>query len=149
MFSFTRVGMFVEVCAIKFPKSMNIFRKMRGHPIQNYADAIVMAMVNKIHKILRLAKTTCGRKIPRHLISPRTVKRMLHHGHQLDVRKAMLLDIRDETLGKLSIRKPTISFFGNPCPRAKVHFVHRHWFRTMVIACSLLHPIIIAPRKTG
>ena len=48
MFSLARVHVFIEIGAIKLGQCMRIFRKMRRHPIHNYAGAGLMALVDKM-----------------------------------------------------------------------------------------------------
>ena len=67
---------------------MLIGREMRGHPIENHADAMLMQVVHQIHEILRRAVARGGREIAGGLISPRSVKRMLHDGQEFDVGEA-------------------------------------------------------------
>src|ERR1700737_3200535 len=96
---------------------MSIIRKMRGGPIQKDADAGLVEFVDKVHEVLRCAVTARRRKITYSLISPRAIERMLHDGHQLDVRVAHLLHIRNQPVGKFNVRKPARAFLDDSPPR--------------------------------
>src|SRR5690242_11281167 len=65
-----RIGMLVQMRTIKVSEAMFIRWKMRRHPIENHADALLMQLIDKIHKILRRAITAGGSKLPDRLIAP-------------------------------------------------------------------------------
>ena len=70
MFTAARVLMFVEVRAVEETQAMRITGEVRGHPVQNDADAVLMKTINKIHKIGWRAKAAGGRKIADNLVTP-------------------------------------------------------------------------------
>lgn len=69
---------------------MCITGKVRGCPRQQHTDTHLMQVINQIHEILRRAVAGAGRKVRESLITPRAVKRVLHHRQQFYVRKAHL-----------------------------------------------------------
>src|SRR5688572_12189546 len=90
------VGVFVEMRAVEAGQRVLVVREMRRYPVENHADAALVQVVDEVHQILRVAETRCRREIARDLIAPRSVERMLHDRHQLDVREAATLDVSGE-----------------------------------------------------
>ena len=60
--------------AIKTGKSVFVLRKMCRNPVYNNTYVFFVTFIHKMHKILRLTKAACYRKISCHLISPASVK---------------------------------------------------------------------------
>jgi hypothetical protein len=50
-----RIGMLVEMRAVEAVESVRIVRKVRRHPVEDHADAVLMQHVDEIHEILRRA----------------------------------------------------------------------------------------------
>src|SRR5665648_544624 len=73
---------FVNCPTIKFTQSMGVFTKVSWYPVKNNAYPCKVELINKIHEIFRSAKSARAGIITSHLISPRTIKRMFHNGHQ-------------------------------------------------------------------
>ena len=110
------IRVFITGCSIKTIKSKLIFRKMSGYPIKDNADSVLVHNINKFFKIIRGAITRCGREIARYLITPRTLKRMLGYGHQLDMGISHLLNVsRKLTRGGIIIERVAVLM---PFPRA-------------------------------
>ena len=40
--------------AVKVSKAVLVLREMSGHPVENNTDTVSVALINKVHKILRL-----------------------------------------------------------------------------------------------
>ena len=70
MLPLARVGVFVARTAVKPIQPAFVFGEMRRHPIQNHADARLVAHINKMHKLVRRAVARGGGVIPGHLIPP-------------------------------------------------------------------------------
>ena len=58
---------------------------MRGNPVHYHADAALVQLIDKIHKILRLSEARGRRIIFADLIAPRAVIGMLCYRHQLNM----------------------------------------------------------------
>ena len=91
-----RVGQLIAARPVKLIQAVFILREVRGHPVEDDADVLPVALVHKVHQLPRRAVAVCRREVARHLIAPRRVVGVLHNGHQLDVRVAHILDIRDQ-----------------------------------------------------
>ena len=90
MESLARVGMLDrDVCRRNRP-ARAVGREVRRHPVENHADAVLVQVVDQVHEVLRRAVARGGREVSRGLVSPGTVKRMLHDGQELDMGESHL-----------------------------------------------------------
>src|SRR5580692_1400961 len=110
--------------AVKFAEPVPIAREMGRSPIQYDADPRLMKTVDERHEIIRRAIPAGRRKISERLISPRTVERVLHHGHEFHMRIIHPLHIWNELVGQLSISEPAIALFGHAPPGPQVDLVN-------------------------
>ena len=94
---------FVKRLAVKFIKTVGVLREMGRHKIKDHADTCLVQGIYKCHKIVWRSKARGRGVIARHLIAPRAVKGMLHHGHQLDVGVAHRLDVGGQLRSKLAV----------------------------------------------
>ncbi len=124
MRALARIGVLVEMRAVEERQAVRVAREMRGRPIENHADAFLMAAIDEVHEIFRRAEAAGDREISDGLIAPGLVERMLHDGHQLDVRVAHLLDVGNQLIGEFAIGEPAISVVASSPPRAEMHFVN-------------------------
>ena len=74
VFPFARVGVFVEVRAVKEGQTVTVFGEVTGNPVDNHPNAFLVAEIDKVHQILGLAVAGGGGIVPGDLISPRPVK---------------------------------------------------------------------------
>jgi hypothetical protein len=121
-----RVGMLVEVRPVEAGQTVGVAREVRGDPVENHPDATLMKRVDEKAQVVRSAEAMRRSEVARDLVAPRTEERMLHHGHQLDVREAKLRDVIDEAGRELSVAQRAIPVFRDPAPRADVHLVDGH-----------------------
>ena len=101
-----RIGMLVDVRAVKVRQPVPVLRKMRGHPVENDADPLLVAAVHEVLEIVRGPVTGGDGVIPDGLVAPRPVERMLGNRHHLDVRVAQLLHVREQLVRQLAVRQP-------------------------------------------
>src|SRR5437773_12578530 len=73
MFSLTRVRIFIEMSTIKVAHGKAVFRKVRGYPVEQDANALLMHVVHNVLKILWGAKATSRGILPCDLVSPRLI----------------------------------------------------------------------------
>ena len=137
-----RVGELVAAASVKFKQPVFVLRKMRRHPVQDHAEVCLMAGVHKIAELLRAAVAVRGGKIARHLIAPRRLIRKLHHGHQLNMRVAHALYIRDEL--PREVVKGVVAAVLMPLPRPGVHLVdvHRAPERVLPLFARAVQPVV-------
>jgi len=86
MLALARVEVLVEIGAVEFRERVRVFRKMRGHPIHDHADAGLMTFVDKMVEFIRRAEPAGGREVVCDLITPGTFERILSDRQQFDVR---------------------------------------------------------------
>src|SRR3984893_1196899 len=85
MLAFARVGVFIQMGAVKEGQPVAVLRKVSRHPIQKHADAAAMAVIDEIHELVGLAVPAPRRTVASCLIAPASVVGMLGDGAQLDV----------------------------------------------------------------
>src|SRR5690606_11363662 len=105
-----RVFVFIKMAAIKAGQTMTIFREMRWYPVKDNANTRLMAFIDEVLKVIRVAKTRCRRKQSQRLISPGTIERMLHHRQQLDMGITHVEHIRDKLPCQLAITQREHTF---------------------------------------
>src|SRR5258706_504596 len=118
------IGVFEEVGAVELGKAVSVAREVRGSPIENNADAGLMAAIDKFLKIGGRSEAAGGGVVAEGLVAPGAVKGMFHDGEQFDMGVAEILDVGDELLGEFAVGEPAIFFFWNAAPGAEVNFVN-------------------------
>ncbi len=131
--------------AVEVGETVFVGGEVRRHPIHDDADPATVQVVDEIHEVLRRPVTGSGREVPRDLVAPRAVERVLHDGHQLHVCKAHLRDVIAQGVRQLTIGERAVVLVGHPSPGAEMHLVNRHGGIESVCARSRLHPLVIAP----
>jgi len=102
------IGVLVEMGAVELGEAMSVTREMRGGPIQNDAEACLMAAIHEFHEFGGSAVAASGGKVAESLVAPGAVEGMLHDGEQLDVGVTEILDVWDELIAKLAVAQPAI-----------------------------------------
>src|SRR5579863_10476192 len=93
MNSFAHVLMFIQGRSVEQVEAKIVGWEMRWHPIENDTDVCLMQNIDKHLKIGRRAIPTSDRVKSAHLIAPRLIERMFHHGHELYMGESHLLAI--------------------------------------------------------
>src|SRR6266478_22781 len=125
MLALPRVSVLVEVGAIEVDKTMRISREVCRDPVEDDADAATVEMVHEGHELPRAAIAARRGEVADRLITPRAVERMLHHGQELDVGKAHVLDVIRELVGQLAVVEKAVALLRHAAPGAEMHFVDR------------------------
>src|SRR5258708_10226347 len=133
--------------SVKLGQTVGVLGKMSRHPIKDHTNVALVAPVHEITKMTCVAVTASGRVVTGNLVAPRTVERMLSHGHQFDMGKATVFDIGNQSIAKLSITEIPIIFFRHPRPRAEVHFVDADWLFLPLLRITIFDPGGIVPGK--
>src|SRR5215472_13213994 len=84
--SLSRIGMFIQVSAVKETEASFVFREMRWDPIQDHSDSALVEVVDEVHEVVGRSEPAGGREVAGRLVSPRTIERMLHDRKQFHVR---------------------------------------------------------------
>ena len=100
MKALARVPMLVERGAVEVSKAVSIGREMRRHPVEDDADARLVAGVDETSEVGGRAVAGGRREQAEWLVAPGAAKRVLHDRHQLDMGEAHVLHIGDEMLGE-------------------------------------------------
>ena len=93
----------VQLVAVEVHQAVLVAAEAAGHPVQDHADARLVAGVHKVLELPGVSVAAGGREVARDLVAPRAVKRVLHHGQDLYVRVAHLLHVIDQLHGELVV----------------------------------------------
>ena len=152
--------------AVKGGKAVGVGAKTAGHPVHDHADATLVACIDKMHELLRVAVARRGGVVAGRLVAPGAVEGMLHKRHDLDMcvthvthvvyelRRQVVVGIelaalRGEgihgagvvaVLVGLALRRVTVAL-----PRANMHLVDVKGLRHVVMASAALEPCGVVP----
>ena len=108
MLPLPRVRMLVDTCSIEAGKSELVGTEMRGNPVEDNTDTVLVKLVHEVHEVGGLSVSGCGRIVARHLVSPGSVKRMLRYTDELDVSIFHLGQVLYYPVGKLPVGVKTV-----------------------------------------
>ncbi len=80
---------FVQRGAIEARQAVGVAREMSRHPVEQHADAGLMALIDEIAQVVGRAVAAGGREVAGGLVAPGVIERMLGDRQQLDVREAL------------------------------------------------------------
>src|SRR2546426_10207065 len=60
MFAYARIGIFIQVCAIKITQGVAVFGEVRGYPVEQDSNTLLVQIIHKVLKIFRGAVATGG-----------------------------------------------------------------------------------------
>ncbi len=96
--AFARVCVLVKRGAVEPGQRPVVAREMRRHPVNDHADAGLVQGVDQELEIVGRAVAARRRVEAGDLVTPRRIKRVFRHRHELHVREAHLLDVFDQRL---------------------------------------------------
>ena len=137
--------MLVERRPIEAGQRPVVARKVRRHPIEDHSDSLAVQVIDELLEVVRGAETRGGREVAGHLIAPRARERMLHHRHQLNVRKAKIGDVRGQLVSQLQVAQRPVALHGIEPPRPQVDLVDRHRPLVRLRRPPTLHPLHVTP----
>ena len=82
--------------AVKGGKAVGVGTKTAGHPVHDHANARLVACIDKMHELLRVAITRRGGIVASRLVAPGAIEGMLHERHDLDMRIAHVAHVVHE-----------------------------------------------------
>ena len=152
--------------AVKGGKAVGVGAKTARHPVHDHADARLMARIDKVHELLRVAVARRGGKVAGRLVAPGAIEGMLHKRHDLDMRVAHVVHVVHELhrqvvvgvelaalrgegvhgtgvvaiLVRLALWRVTVAL-----PRANMHLVDIERLRHVVVAGAALEPRGVVP----
>ena len=145
MFSPSGVLMFIQCCAVEPPQTEFVFGEVSRHPVQNDANAVLMAGVDKFFEHGRCAVTAGRCVISCHLIAPAAVKRMFFHRQQFNVAEAHFFYIGHQFFRHFRIGQETVPFFGHTHPGTQMNFINIHRRCVDIGFLSGSHPFSVFP----
>ena len=146
MLALPRVLVLEERRAVEAREPVFVLGKVARHPVENHAEAGLVAGVDELLELFRRAEAAGGREEPEHLVAPGSRERVLHDRQQLDVGEAHLLHVRHELVRQLGVREKPVAFLGDARPRPEVHFVDRHRpVEPASLLAALGHPRRVLP----
>ena len=132
MLALPRVFVLVAGRAVEAAQAVAVAREVGRHPVENHADAVLVAVIDEVGEIFRRAVAAGDGEVADGLIAPRAGKRMLADRHQFDVRVAHFLAIGDELMRQLAIVQPAVMAVRAALPAAEMHFIDRDRFFELV-----------------
>ena len=145
MFSPSGILMFIQCCAVEPPQTKFVFGEVGRHPVQNDADAVLMAGVDKFFEHGRCAVAAGRCVVSCHLIAPAAVKRMFFHRQQFNVAEAHFFHIRHQFFRHFRIGQEAVAFFGHTHPGTQMDFINIHGRRIDICFLSGGHPFSVFP----
>ncbi|MPM81083.1 hypothetical protein SDC9_128135 [bioreactor metagenome] len=127
---------------VKEPEPVRISGEMRGHPIHDDADALLMCPVDEIHQLFRLAIARRRCIVARHLIAPARVVGIFHQRHDLDMGISHVCHVVNQLVRKFAIAQPLF-------PTAEAYLIDIHRLRVGIprfiaaFQIPLVRPFII------
>ncbi len=137
-----RVCVLVERRAVEARQRPVVPGEVRRDPVEQHADPVGVQRVDEGAQVVRFAERRLRGEVARHLVAPRRAERVLHHGHQLDVREARLDDVLHELVGKVAPAEPLP-------PRRGVHLVGRQRRGQRVRRSAAREPVGVRPLVAG
>ena len=142
-----RIGVLVERGSIEIRKPVRVFREVRGHPVHDHADAVLMALVDEVHEVVRRAEARGGREVADDLIAPGAGERVFHDGQQLDMRVAHRFTYSTSESASVAVRDRLV--LRTAQPGFEMHFVDGDGRFQRLLQGALLHPLRRRPSRSG
>ncbi len=143
MLALARVGVLVEMRAVEPGERVRVLREVAGHPIEDHADAVRVALVDELHQVGGRAEARGRRVEVGDLIAPGRLVGVLGDRQQFDVGEAEGLDVRHQLRRQFAIGQGAV--VGAAHPRAEMHLVDGDRFPPGLAGAPLRHPRGVAP----
>ena len=131
--------MLVQVGAVELGESVGVRREVRWDPVEHDTEPALVEVVDHEHQVLRRAVARRRGEVPGRLVAPRSVERVLHHGHHLDVGETGPLEV----IGELHRERAVTT--GLVAPRSEVDLVLRDRGVVAIARGPVCHPVAVAP----
>jgi hypothetical protein len=116
--------------------------EVRGHPVDDDADARLVQPVHQVAELIRGAEPGRRRVVRGHLVAPGPAEGVLGDRQELHVREPEAGDVRGELVGELGVGE-------TGAPRAQVNLVRAHRPAQRVAPAARGHPGLVAPFVAG
>ena len=145
VFALARVGVLVAGGAVKAAERMGVLGKVRGDPVEDYADFGLVAQVHEMPELVGGAVAARGGVVARHLVAPGLVERVFRERQEFHVGVAHFLEVGDESFGEFVPVEETVGVGRVAAPGTGVDFVDVHG-RAENLGCPVrLHVEVVAP----
>src|SRR5260221_1114790 len=94
MRTLTRVGVFEEMGAVEFGKAVTVSREVRGSPIEQDADAFLVATIDEVHEIGGRTEAASSGVVAGSLVTPRGHKKGAPVVERCGLRVAQRVELR-------------------------------------------------------
>ena len=152
--------------AVKGGKAVGVGAKTAGYPVHDHSDACLVACIDKVHELLRVAVARRGSVVAGRLVAPGAIEGMLHKRHDLDMRIAHVAHVVHELHRQVVVGVELTALRGEgihgtgvvavlvgfalrrvavPLPRAYMHLVDVKRLRHVVMAGAALKPRGVVP----
>ena len=149
MVALTRIGVLVEVSAVEVHERVVVGREVRRHPVEDHPHATLVQTVDHRLEVVGRAVPVGRAEVPRRLVPPRSVERVLHHREQFDMGEAVGDGVVGQRVGQLRVgREAARRRTDGPAPRPEVHLVHRDRHGAEPLTTSG-QPLVVAPVVGG
>ena len=125
VFAAARIGVLVQRRAVEPGQAELVAREVRGHPVEEHADAVLVHPVDELAELVGRAVERRGRVVAGDLVAPRALERVRHHGQQLDVREAEVPHVCAQLVGQLDVGERAVALERVEPPGAEVDLVDR------------------------
>ena len=140
----TGVFVLVEMGSVEEGQAVAVFGEVGGHPIEQHADAVLVAIVHKIVEVVGRAKATGGGEIACDLIAPGAVVGVFGDGQEFDVGVADFLRMGYQLVGQLPVTNKAV-ILRSPLPTAQMDFVDVDGLVDGLCGPALGHPFLVMP----
>ena len=147
MLALAGIGVLVKEAAIEVVQPMQVAREVSGHPIENDAQAGLMALVDEVTEVIGRAVARGGREHAGDLIAPGAGERMFRDGQQFEMGVVHLDRVGNQLGRQLAIVQLATFLAGDAMaqPGPQMDLVHRHRRSVPVGGRPPIDPGIVAP----
>src|SRR5262249_36529841 len=121
-----RILMLVECRPVETAEAVGIVGEVSRHPVNDDAQALLVASIDHGGKVGRSAEATGGRKKSGRLIAPGSVERMFADRQEFDMREPHVARVSWQFLRQLAVAQPAAAMVRMPPPRSKMDFIDRY-----------------------
>ena len=145
VFALARVGVFVTGGAVETSECMCVLGEVCRNPVENHADFVLVAEINKVAELVGRAVAARGRVVTRDLVAPGFVERMFCNRQKFNVRVAHFLEVGDEAFCKFVPIEESVRVCWVAAPGTGVDFVNVHRGTEDLCRPVRFHVKIVAP----
>ncbi len=141
--------MLVQVRSVEIAKPVDVPGKVRGHPIEDHSNIVLVHHVDEIGKVLGSSVSGRRGEIAHGLITPTAVERIFTYWHKLNMSKPHFREIARKLVCKLSIAEEAAAAVHGAFPGAQVAFVDQDRLVEPLTTGSRGHPFVVGPLEIG